>query len=206
MPGPLAGLALVIGAFLIGAIPWGFIAGKATGGVDLRTVGSGSTGATNVLRTLGMKASALVLVLDFLKGLLVVVLMRVSGFGGGWEAVAGVAVVIGHCWSPFIGFRGGKGVATGAGAAMALFPPVMLAIPFVAAIVWTTKYVSLGSLVFAAMIAAGGIVAAATDRLSWPSAFALVAIAAIIGARHEENLRRLRNGTERRLGDAIPAR
>src|SRR6476659_9663907 len=109
---PAAGIALVVCSFLLGAIPWGYIAGKVRGGIDLRTVGSGSTGATNVLRTLGARASATVFILDFLKGLVPVLAAKMLGFEPEWQAVAAVATVAGHCWSPFIQFKGGKGVAT----------------------------------------------------------------------------------------------
>jgi glycerol-3-phosphate acyltransferase PlsY len=112
----VAGSILVVLSFVLGAIPWGYIAGQVTRGIDLRTVGSGGTGATNVLRTLGKPASALVLLLDVVKGLSPVLIARWLGFDPGWVAAAAVAAVAGHCWSPFIGFRGGKGVATSAGA------------------------------------------------------------------------------------------
>ena len=203
MPGPLAGLALVIASFLIGAIPWGFVAGKASRGIDLRTVGSGGTGATNVLRTLGPRASALVAVLDILKGVLPVVFAGAVGFHGPWVAAAAVAAVAGHCWSPFIGFKGGKGVATGAGAAIALFPQALLIVPVMALVVWTTKYVSLGSLTAAGLAALLAVACAAAGILEWASAAAILGIAGIIAIRHEGNIRRLWNGNERRIGQKI---
>src|SRR3954471_3615673 len=146
MQGPAAGVALVVCSFFIGAIPWGYIAGKIAGGIDLRTVGSGSTGATNVLRTLGARASAVVLVLDFLKGLIPVLVARSIGIDPAWQAAAAVATVSGHCWSPFIQFKGGKGVATGAGAVLGLIPEAIVAVPVVLATIWLTRLVSLGSL------------------------------------------------------------
>jgi glycerol-3-phosphate acyltransferase PlsY len=203
MPGPLAGIALVIASFLIGSIPWGYVAGKTSGGIDLRTVGSGGTGATNVLRTLGARASALVALLDILKGLLPVIFAKAAGFGAPWVAAAAVAAVAGHCWSPFIGFQGGKGVATGAGAAVALFPPVLLIVPVLALVVWTTKYVSLGSLTAAAVGALLAIASAAGGVLDWASAIAILVISGIIAVRHEGNIRRLLHGNERRIGETI---
>ena len=203
MPGPLAGIALVIASFLIGAIPWGYVAGKASRGIDLRTVGSGGTGATNVLRTLGPRASALVAVLDILKGVLPVVFARAVGFDGAWVAAAAVAAVAGHCWSPFIGFKGGKGVATGAGAAIALFPQVLLIVPVMALVVWTTKYVSLGSLTAAGLATLLAVAYAAAGILDWVSAVAILGISGIIAIRHEGNIRRLLNGNERRIGQKI---
>ena len=204
MPGPLAGIALVIGSFLIGSIPWGYVAGKTSLGIDLRTVGSGGTGATNVLRTLGARASALVALLDILKGVLPVIIAKAAGFNAAWVATAAVAAVVGHCWSPFIGFKGGKGVATGAGAAVALFPPVLLIAPVMALVVWTTKYVSLGSLTAAAVGALLAVAGAPGGMLDWAFAIAILVISGIITVRHEGNIRRLLNGNERRIGETIP--
>jgi glycerol-3-phosphate acyltransferase PlsY len=204
VPGPLAGVALVAGSFLAGAVPWGFLAGRASRGLDLRTIGSGGTGATNVLRTLGFRASALVFVLDFLKGLVPVLVAMSFGFGSWWVAAAAVATVVGHCWSPFIGFKGGKGVATGAGAAVGLLPQVLIALPVMAAVVWATRYMSLGSLLASGLATILSLAFAATGRLAWPSALAILAMSAIITVRHEGNIRRLRNGTERRIGETVP--
>jgi glycerol-3-phosphate acyltransferase PlsY len=201
--GPLAGLALIVASFLIGAIPWGYLAGKASRGIDLRAVGSGGTGATNVLRTMGPRASAVVALLDILKGLLPVLLARSAGFDAIWVATAAAATVIGHCWSPFIGFKGGKGVATGAGAAIALFPYVLAIVPVMAVVVWTTKYVSLGSLIAAGLGAVLAVVYAAAGKLEWTFTIAIVAIAGIIAIRHEGNIRRLMQGSERRIGETV---
>jgi glycerol-3-phosphate acyltransferase PlsY len=201
--GDAVGLALVAASFLLGAIPWGYIAGKVSGGIDLRTVGSGGTGATNVLRTLGLKASAIVLVLDILKGFLPVIVMRASGFSAWWIAAAAVAAVAGHCWSPFVGFKGGKGVATGAGAAIALLPEVLVILPVMALVVWQTRFVSLGSLIAAALAAVLAVVLAAGERTSWSTALAIVVIAAIIAFRHRSNVERLWQGTERRIGEKV---
>jgi acyl phosphate:glycerol-3-phosphate acyltransferase len=202
--GPAAGIALIVCSFLIGAIPWGYVAGK-LGGVDLRTVGSGSTGATNVLRTLGTKASAAVFVLDFLKGLFPVLVARSVGFESEWLAAAAVATVAGHCWSPFIQFKGGKGMATGAGALIALFPQMIVVVPVVLATIWLTRLVSLGSLLAVFLATAVALVAAITGHVEWSIPVATVAIGAIIVFRHRQNIDRLRQGTERRLGERVTA-
>lgn len=199
MMGPL----LVLLGLLAGSIPFGYLAGRTMQGIDLRTVGSGGTGATNVLRTLGTRASATVLVLDFLKGLLPVLAARWLGLDTWWIAAVAVATVVGHCWSPFIGFKGGKGVATGGAAAIALFPPVLIVVPVVLLIIWRTRYVSLGSLsgaVLAVMLAAGF---AAAGQIPWATVVAIAAIAAIIVFRHRENIVRLRSGNERKLGQKV---
>ena len=202
----MAGIALVVGSFVLGAIPWGYLVGRAAGGIDLRTVGSGGTGATNVLRTLGKRASAAVFLLDFAKGVLPVLAARVLGFAPEWIGAAAVAAVAGHCWSPFIGFKGGKGVATGAGACLALVPALVVVLPIMAAVVWATRYVSLGSLVAAGLAAILAILGGMTGRLDASATLAIVAIAAIIYVRHEGNIRRLATGAERRIGETVSGR
>lgn len=199
MTGPL----LVLIGLVAGAIPFGYLAGRSLQGIDLRNVGSGGTGATNVLRTLGKKASAAVLVLDFLKGLLPVLAARWLGLDAWWIAAVAVATVVGHCWSPFIGFKGGKGVATGGGASIALFPPVLLVIPVILLIIWQTRYVSLGSLLGAGLAVVLAAAFALTGQLPWAFVLAIAAIAAIIVFRHRENIERLRTGKERKLGQRV---
>ena len=199
----MPGLLMVLIGLLAGSIPFGFLAGRSMQGIDLRNVGSGGTGATNVLRTLGKKASATVLILDFLKGLVPVLAARWLGVGEWWVAAVAVATVIGHCWSPFIGFKGGKGVATGGGAAIALFPPVLLVVPVILLIIWRTRYVSLGSLVGAGLAVVLAAAFAIAGPLPWAFAVAIAAIAAIIVFRHRENIDRLRTGSERKLGQWV---
>lgn len=201
MTGPL----LVLIGLLAGSIPFGYLAGRRLQGIDLRNVGSGGTGATNVLRTLGKKASAAVLLLDFLKGLLPVVAARWVGVGDWWVAAVAVATVVGHCWSPFIGFKGGKGVATGGGAAIALFPPVLLVVPVILLIIWQTRYVSLGSLIGAGLAVVLAAAFAIAGALPWAFVVAIAVIAAIIVFRHRENIVRLRTGVERKLGQSAQA-
>jgi acyl phosphate:glycerol-3-phosphate acyltransferase len=205
VPGPAAGIAAAACSFLVGAIPWGYLAGRAIGGVDLRTVGSGSTGATNVLRTLGKQVSAAVFVLDLLKGLAPIIVAKALGFESGWLAAVAVAAVAGHCWSPFIHFKGGKGVATGTGAVLALFPPVIVVVPLVLAVIWVTRLVSVGSLLAVLLATAMTIGAAALGKIDWTIPAAVAAISAIVFVRHADNIRRLRQGTERRLGEKVTA-
>jgi glycerol-3-phosphate acyltransferase PlsY len=203
MTGPAAGLVLVVAAFLLGAIPWGYIAGRISKGIDLRQTGSGGTGATNVLRTLGKTASAVVLLLDIAKGALPVLAAKSVGLPPWWVAATAVAAVAGHCWSPFIGFKGGKGMATGAGATIALMPQALAILPIFALIVWATRYVSLGSLLASSLAAALAVVLAASGRVDWAYAAAICAIGAIIVIRHRANIDRLWHRTERRLGESV---
>jgi glycerol-3-phosphate acyltransferase PlsY len=194
----IASAALILLGYLAGAIPWGVILGRIFVDTDLRQHGSGGTGTTNAYRILGWRISVAVLVLDFLKGLLPVLLA--IQVGGDWTAAAvAVATVVGHCWSPFIKFDGGKGVATGSGAATALLPAVLLVLPIMIAEVIRWRYVSLASLTGSVLAGIGSIVAAAFGRLDWPTAMSIAVIAAIIVVQHRSNIQRLRSGNERRL-------
>jgi glycerol-3-phosphate acyltransferase PlsY len=192
-------LAILALAYLCGAIPFGVVFGRVFRGADLRKVGSGSTGTTNALRTFGVKISVLVLIGDVLKGAVPVLLAR--WFDGDSWLVAAVAVltVVGHCWSPFIEFDGGKGVATGGGALIALQPWVALAILLMVAIVWWTRYVSLGSIVTAVSIGLALSISALWHRTPTAIAVAAIVIAAIIVWRHKGNIQRLLDGSERRI-------
>ncbi len=211
MSGPLGAAGLIGLAYLLGAIPFGVLAGRLAGGVDLRQHGSRRTGATNTLRTLGAGWAAAVLVLDVAKGIAAVLLVRaayVAGPPGSPEwvaAAAGVAAVVGHNWSAFIGFSGGRGVATSAGGLLLISPITLLVlIPLVAAVIWRTRYVSVGSLVAAAAapILTAGLSAAGI--VGWPATGFALATGLLIIASHGDNLSRLRSGTERRLGEPAP--
>ena len=208
MTGPLGAVALIALAYLIGAIPFGILAGRLAGGVDLRQHGSRRTGTTNALRTLGAGWAAAVLVLDVAKGAVAVLLAQalyVAGPAGSGEwvaAAAGVAAVVGHNWSVFIGFGGGRGVATSAGGLLVISPWTLLVIaPLMAIVVWQSRYVSLGSVVAAAAAPGVTAVLAAIGVVGWAAVgYALVTGLLVIGS-HGDNLRRLRDGTERRIGE-----
>ncbi|HEX6655513.1 MAG TPA: glycerol-3-phosphate 1-O-acyltransferase PlsY [Candidatus Limnocylindria bacterium] len=208
MTGPLGGLLLVLLGYLIGALPFGMLAGRLAGGVDLRQTGSRRTGATNTLRTLGWRWAALVLLLDVGKGAAAVLLARwlyVAGPPGSAEwvqAAAGVAAVVGHNWSALIGFRGGRGVATSGGGMLVLSPLTLLVVvPLVALVVWRTRYVSLGSLAaaVAAPLVTGAL--AASGAVGWGAVAYAAACGLLIVISHGDNVSRLRAGTERRLGE-----
>jgi len=206
--GPVGAATLVGIAYLIGSVPVGVIVGRLVAGVDLRRHGSGRTGATNALRTLGARWAVVVFALDVAKGLMAVLLARALYDAGppgspDWvAAAAGVAAIVGHNWSVFIGFGGGRGVATAAGGLLAISPLTLaIVLPVVAAIVWLTRYVSLGSLTAAALAVAVTATLAATGQgSSAPVGYALVA-GALIWFAHRDNIERLRAGTERRIGE-----
>ena len=208
MTGPLGAVALTGLAYLIGAIPFGILAGRLAGGVDLRQHGSRRTGTTNALRTLGLGWAAAVFVLDVAKGAVAVLLAQALYTGGPaaspeWvAAAAGVATVVGHNWSVFIGFAGGRGVATSAGG-LAVISPWTLAViaPLMGIVVWVTRYVSLGSVVAAAAAPAVTAVLAALGVVGWAAVAYTLATGLLVIGSHGDNLRRLRDGTERRIGE-----
>jgi glycerol-3-phosphate acyltransferase PlsY len=117
-------------------------------------------------------------------------------------ALIGVATVAGHCWSPYIRFKGGKGVATGAGAAFGLFPWLLVLIPIMAIVVWLTRYVSLGSILTSILASALVLVIAILGDASWVFWIAITGISAIIIYKHRANIERLLKGTENRLGQS----
>jgi len=198
---------LVLLAYLIGALPFGLIIGRATRGVDLREHGSGSIGATNALRTVGWTGAVLTFLLDFAKGAVAVLLVSwlyKAGPAGSppWvAAAAGIAAVAGHIRSIFIGFRGGRGVATFAGVMLAVSPwTVAIVVPIFALIVWRTRIVSLGSLIGSALAPVVTAGLALADAATWAAVVLALGAATMVILAHRDNIARLRAGTERRIG------
>ena len=202
---PAAAIALVAGAYLLGSVSFSVVVVKVMQGLDVRTVGSGNAGATNVMRAAGKKAGVAVLALDVIKGMTAVAVPRALDAPAAGVGSAAVAVVLGHVFPIFFGFRGGKGVATSAGALGMLAPAAMAAglAVFLLVVLWK-RYVSLGSIVTAVLFP---LLAGLGARLGWPEyggpwlVLASSAIALLIVIKHRNNLRRLRAGTEPRLGD-----
>ena len=187
-------LALLLGG-LLGSIPFGLLLTRAAGLGDVRAIGSGSIGATNVLRTGNKGLAAATLVLDFLKGVFAVWLAGWL-FGPGPDVVAGIAAVLGHCFPPWIGFRGGKGLATAAGALLALAWPVFLIAAgawLAVALIWRIS--SLGAL--AALSAA---VLSSVVLAPGPVGIGILLIASLVAWRHRPNIERLLAGTEPKIG------
>lgn len=190
---PWVGLGLIAAGYLLGSISFGLIL-AARHGVDLRAVGSGNVGATNVGRALGGRAMLLVLVLDALKGLLPVLAARLLlGPEDACTAATAVAAVVGHCLPVWHRFRGGKGAATAAGVTIALEPiaGAAFAVTYVA-LRKLTRRSSVGSLVGALI---GAAITAAVAQLAAPT-YAAIAIAVIVWLRHADNLARLARGEE----------
>jgi glycerol-3-phosphate acyltransferase PlsY len=198
----LALIVAVAAGYLIGAFPSGVVIGRLAGR-DPRTTGSGRTGTTNALRSLGMRWAAAVAALDLAKGMVAVVAGNAIGPEPWAGALAAVAAVIGHVWSAFIGFRGGRGVATGGGAMLVLAPLATLAgVVELIAIVAATRLVSLGSISASVTVV---LVTGVLYAVGWVGLEAVVAaalIALIIVVAHADNIGRLLAGTERRLGDS----
>ena len=184
-------------AYLLGSISFGMIVAKLAGGPNLREVGSKNTGATNVLRVMGLKIGLIVFVLDILKALIACIIGRVwLGLNG--AMLAGLAVVIGHNWPCFFQFKGGKGVASTLAVMLLTFPiPAVICYVVAIALIATTKYVSLGSITLAALFA---ILVIATNWTNWLVILWVLIIADLLIWRHHANIGRLLHGTENKLG------
>jgi len=208
-------VAVIVIAYLLGSIPFGLIIGKLKSGVDIREHGSGKTGATNVMRTAGTKLGVLTIVLDVVKAAGAVMLATViidSGSGSFtigsvsvyWQHVAqvaaGLAVIAGHNWPVFAKFKGGRGVTAYFGTVFAIFPPAgIFGAEVVAIAALRSRHMSLGSLLGA--LAALCLMIPLTILYNFPLiylAYGLVVIALVV-YQHRDNIKRLRQGTERRL-------
>ncbi len=188
-------------AYLFGAIPAGAWVARYYG-VDIQKVGSGNTGATNILRTLGAGPAVLVAAFDVFKGGIAVLLARLFGIEGLLLGGVALAAVLGHNYSVFLRFTGGKGVATSFGTLLFLDPLVaLLTFPVGILTMWLTRFVSAGSMI-------GGLTAViitlVLGRPIWEILTVLV-LAGLIFWTHRENIQRLQAGNERRLGDKLPS-
>jgi len=182
--------------YLVGSVPFAYMLVRRRG-IDLREAGSGNVGAANVLRTSGPGHAAIAMCLDALKGVLAVLIAQRLGGGAAVSVAAGFAAVIGHIYPVWLGFRGGKGVATAAGAFAVLAPWAMLIASgaFVVA-VWATRYISVGSVVGAISLTTAAIAGDAPA----PVSIGATGAALMILHRHRANLARVMAGTERRIG------
>lgn len=188
---------LLIAAFVLGSIPFGIITAKVKG-IDLKKVGSGNIGATNVLRSLGKWPAVITLLGDILKGTVAVAIGKYSGVEPLYEGLIGIAAISGHSFSIFLGFKGGKGVATSLGVLLMYTPHVAL----VTLVVWIgvvlfTKYSSLGAIVSFALLPLNIMLFDFQDKTKF---FISILISLFIIIRHKDNIRRLMKGTERKIG------
>jgi glycerol-3-phosphate acyltransferase PlsY len=197
-------------AYLLGSIPFGYLLIKYvfTRGEDVRRIGSGGIGATNVTRRAGRAAGLLTYFLDVAKGTAAVMLMRlVASDDYTWIGAAAIAAIAGHIFPVFLGFRGGKGVATGVGVYLALAPySVIATLVLWSLIVYLTRYVSLGSIIATAAVPLWTLL---FYGLVWPhqhlTALVIIGVGgcALIVAKHHENIKRLMRGTENKIGTRI---
>lgn len=201
-------LTATLGAYLAGSIPFGLLVARLTGGPDPRLIGSGRTGGTNALRALGRRRAAVVSAGDILKGTLPVLAVHALAAEGAeawtstWTVIAALFAVIGATRSVWVGFKGGRGIATGFGTALAVAPLALATIsPVFLIIIWRTRLVSLGSLIAAALFAPALFLIsfATTGGLDGALiAYGLVG-PALVWLAHADNITRLRNGTERKF-------
>lgn len=192
----LMGFLLVLGGYILGSVPTGLLVGRAYG-VDVRRVGSGNIGTANVMRAAGKWAAVFTMLGDMLKGLVPVVLGRLLIENEWTIAAVALAAMVGHCWSVFLGFGGGKGVATGAGTSIGLAPVVGLGLfAFWWLVVLVSRYTSLGAI--AVMVLSP--VAFLLSGQPLPYVLYTVAGGVLVLWRHRENARALLKGTERRIG------
>ncbi|MCU0477869.1 MAG: glycerol-3-phosphate 1-O-acyltransferase PlsY [Chloroflexi bacterium] len=194
-------VAIIVVAYLIGGIPWGVIVARLTGGPDPRTIGSGRTGGANVMRALGPRLALLSGILDMLKGTVAVLLARALGAGVEVEVLAGLAAIVGHSRSPFLGLSGGRGVSAAFGAALVLAPiPALVILAVFLATLAVTRYSSVASLTGAAV---GGLVFT-VQILVVPLDYALLGFSigapVLIWLFHLDNIGRLMRGEERKFG------
>jgi acyl phosphate:glycerol-3-phosphate acyltransferase len=183
--------------YLMGSVPFAFLAARVTAGVDIRRAGSGNVGAANVLRVTNVSTALLTLALDAGKGAAAVLIARRMDPSALAAAIAGVAAIVGHVYPVWLGFRGGKGVATSCGVFGVLAPyATAAAIVVFVGIVWWTRYVSLGSVVASATLA----FAALLTHAPMPTVVAAACAALLVIQGHRDNASRLVAGREPRVG------
>jgi acyl phosphate:glycerol-3-phosphate acyltransferase len=206
----LKDVGLLLGAYLLGSIPIAYIVAKGAKGIDIRTVGSGNVGATNVGRVLGLKWGMLVFCLDVLKGFLPVAAAQwLNGRGIGVAnpppivALTALAAIAGHNWPLYLGFKGGKGMATSCGALLAIFPLGLL----IAMVVWgivaaATRYVSVASMSAALALLVAALTLQPNPFAAGKYLSAIAALAAVLAIiRHRSNIHRLMRGNELKIGE-----
>lgn len=186
---------VIVLSYLLGSIPFSYIVPKVLGKIDIRSVGSGNTGTTNVVRTLGLKIGAVAFLGDFLKGVIPSIIgTQILGFYGG--LIGGAFAVLGHCYPIWLNFKGGKGIATSAGSLLFVFPLITLILliwQFI--IIFATKYMSLASITSAIMFP----FLVFLFNFDTKTLVYSVCLGGFVIYRHRANLQRLLSGTEKKL-------
>ncbi len=184
--------------YLIGSIPTGYIVAKIMG-VDIQKLGSGNIGATNILRNLGVVPAAIVVLIDPLKGMLSVSIPMLLGLDSVTIALTALCTLLGNLFNVFLGFKGGKGVATSMGIFLGIDPLVTVLAMFLGiSTIALGRYVSLGSLIG---VLSAPVMILARGSFIFPYFFLTIAIAALVFYKHRENIEKLAKGKERRLGE-----
>src|SRR6266576_5570192 len=199
---------LLVGSYLLGTIPFGYLAGRLEG-IDIRKAGSGNVGATNVVRVLGKRYGYPVFALDVLKGLgaVKISMLMAPGRPPEWNSpevfgiLAAMSSVLGHLYPPWLKFKGGKGVATSAGALLALTPVApLIGVAIWIIVFWLTRYVSLASITAAVVLPIVIVVVSSQDENKGKAlVYSSACVAAVVIWRHRSNLSRLMRGTEPRF-------
>src|SRR5439155_25873340 len=201
--------AVIAGSYLLGSIPFGYLAGQIAG-IDVRKTGSGNIGATNVVRVLGKRYGYPVFALDVLKGfgaVKIAMLVAPAGRSPEWSSpeivgiLAAMSSILGHLYPPWLKFKGGKGVATSAGALLALTPvATLIGVAIWVIVFWLTRYVSLASITAAVVLPIVILVVSSQDQNKRkPLVYSSACVAAVVIWRHRSNLSRLMSGTEPRF-------
>ncbi len=189
-------LLLLLGSYILGAIPTGYIITKLVKKVDVREYGSGNIGATNVYRVLGIKWALVVVLLDILKGVIPILAGMAVLESEILIILLGIVAIMGHNWTIFLGFKGGRGVATAGGVVFTLMPlPSFIGLIIWLTVVWVSRYVSLGSLAIAIVVPF--LVFFLEDSMTYTYFTIVMALFVII--QHRENIKRLLEGNENRI-------
>jgi len=191
-------LFLLLLSYISGSIPFGLVIAKARG-INLMNTGSGNIGATNVLRSVGKKEAFFTLTGDILKGVFPVILLRSTGYGEPYTALSCLLSVLGHNFSVFLGFRGGKGVATSIGVVLAYLPTVgLVTVALWVVVVFFFRYSSLGALVAFGLLPVNMVIFNSTRE----GLILSILLALLIFFKHRKNIKRLANGTEPKVGQS----
>lgn len=203
----LKAVAWILASYVIGSVPFGLVVSKLLFKQDLRRLGSGNIGATNVLRNYGVKPFIAVMLLDMAKGVAAVAVGRALGLGPSLSLLAGLASIVGHNWSIFLGFKGGKGIATSGGVIIAAYPwqVTVAALGTFAVVVAITRIMSVASMSGAVAFPVASAVVLWSDAGEyWPHMVVAALTCALAIYKHRENIRRLLGGEEPRIGRRRP--
>ncbi|MCK4957560.1 MAG: glycerol-3-phosphate 1-O-acyltransferase PlsY [Candidatus Cloacimonetes bacterium] len=194
-------ISFIIVAYIMGSIPTSYILGKKFKGIDIRNFGSGNVGATNALRILGTKYGVISMILDMAKGAIPVFAAKFLGYSDIWLILIALTAILGHIFTIFLKFKGGKGVATSAGVFIALAPSAIgIALLVFIIVVWISKYVSLGSILAASTLFAVELIINIRNGFQQKEILTLITIVALfIIIKHKANIKRLIAGNENKI-------